>query len=285
MNEAKSLLDAGNLSGAIEAVLQSVKSNPTDISSRTFLFELSCFAGDWARAEKQLDVIGHQDANTMIGSLIYRQCLEAEKKRQRLFSDGLKPEFLADPPDYVYGLLTANNRIREGNLAEAREILDKVEEQRPAFSGKVNGVEVEDFRDYNDLTSSVLEVIIKDSYVWVPLDQVVRIELIPPKSLRDLFWIQGTLETTNGTNGEVMIPSLYVNSYQNQNEQVRLGRMTDWRELGEDIYIGEGLKLFWIDGADRPILELKEIEMDSAQESEPEQESEEESEQGLAQEQ
>jgi type VI secretion system protein ImpE len=285
MNEAKSLLDAGNLSGAVEAVLQSVKSNPTDISSRTFLFELSCFAGDWTRAEKQLDVIGHQDANTMIGSLIYRQCLEAEKKRQRLFSDGLKPEFLADPPDYVYGLLTANNRIREGNFAEAREILDKVEEQRPAFSGKVNGVEVEDFRDYNDLTSSILEVIIKDSYVWVPLDQVVRIELIPPKSLRDLFWIQGTLETTNGTNGEVMIPSLYVNSYQNQNEQVRLGRMTDWRELGEDIYIGEGLKLFWIDGADRPILELKEIEINSAQESEQEQISEQESEQGLAQEQ
>src|SRR5687768_13000033 len=125
MNEAKSLLDAGNLNGAVESVLTSVKKNPTDAATRTFLFELSCFAGDWTRAEKQLDVIGHQDANTMIGSLIYRQCLEAERKRERLFSDGLKPEFLADPPDYVHGLLTANNRIREGNIAEAREILDK----------------------------------------------------------------------------------------------------------------------------------------------------------------
>jgi len=261
MNEAKTLLDSGNLSGAIESVLSSVKSNPTNVNARTFLFELSCFAGDWGRAEKQLDVIGHQDANTMIGSLIYRQCLEAERKRERVFSEGQKPEFLADPPDYVYGLLTANNRIREGSLAEAREILDKIEEQRPAFAGKINGVEVEDFRDYNDTTSCILEAIIKDSYVWVPLEQVVKLELIPPKSLRDLFWIQATLETANGTNGEVMIPSLYAGSYKNTNDQVRLGRMTDWRELGEDIYIGEGLKLFWVDGTDKPILEVKEIEL------------------------
>jgi type VI secretion system protein ImpE len=267
MNEAKSLLDSGNLSGAVETVLTAVKSKPTDVGLRTFLFELSCFAGDWTRAEKQLDVIGHQDANTMIGSLIYRQCLEAERKRERLFAEGLKPEFLADPPDYVYGLMTANNRVREGNLAEAREILDKVEEQRPAFACSVNGKQVEDFRDYNDLTSCVLEVIIKDSYVWVPLEQVEKIEFQPPKSLRDLFWIQAQLETSNGTNGEVMIPSLYVNSNKNQNDQVRLGRMTDWRDAGEDIYVGEGLKLFWMDGSDTPILELKTVDFNAAAEA------------------
>ncbi len=259
MNEAKSLLDAGNLSGAIDAALSNVKLNPTDAGARTFLFELSCFAGDWARAEKQLDVIGHQDANTMIGSLIYRQCLEAERKRERVFGEGLKPEFLADPPDYIYGLLTANNRVREGKITEAREILDKIEEERPAFAAQINGAEVEDFRDYNDLTSCILEAIIKDSYVWVPLEQVVKIEFTPPKSLRDLFWMQATLETANGTNGDVLIPSLYANSYKSSSEQVRLGRATDWRDIGEDVYAGEGLKLFWIDGADKPILELKKI--------------------------
>lgn len=267
MNEAKSLLDAGNLNGAIEAVLADVKKNPTDVNLRTFLFELSCFAGDWTRAEKQLDVIGHQDANTMIGSLIYRQCLEAERKRERLFAEGLKPEFLADPPDYVYGLLTANNRLREGNTAEAREILDKVEEERPAFACQVNGKAVEDLRDYNDLTSAVLEVIIKDSYVWVPFEQVEKLEFIPAKSLRDLFWMQAKLETANGTNGEVIIPSLYSGSYKNQNDQVRLGRMTDWRELGADIYAGEGLKLFWANGEAMPVLEIKSIEFNSSDEA------------------
>ena len=260
MNEAKTLLDAGNLGGAVEAALGLVKAKPTDAAARRFLFELSCFAGDWERAGRQLDVIGHQDANAMIGSLIYRQCIEAERKRSRYFSESLKPEFLASPPDYVYGLLTANNRLREGHAEEARAILDKVEEDRPAFKCRVNGEEVSDFRDYNDLTSAVLEVIIKDSYVWITFEQIERIAITQPKSLRDLFWIQAQVDTDNGTNGEVFIPALYSDSWKSDNDQVRLGRMTDWRDLGGEIYGGEGMKMFWMDGTDKPVLELQEIE-------------------------
>ncbi|MCY7376147.1 MAG: hypothetical protein LH472_09280, partial [Pyrinomonadaceae bacterium] len=236
MNEAKTQLDAGNLKGAVEAALNVVKKSPTDQAARTFLFELACFAGDWERAEKQLDVIGHQDTTAMIGALIFRQNLKAERDRLRLFSDSQKPEFLMPPPDYILGLLTANNRLREGNAAEAREILDKVEEERPAFACKINGTEAEDFRDYNDLTSCVFEVIVKDTYIWLPMEQVEKIEFIAPKSLRDLFWIQAKVETTNGTNGEMFFPALYANSFKSDNDQVRLGRMTDWKEAGEDIY-------------------------------------------------
>jgi type VI secretion system protein ImpE len=260
MNQAKTLLDSGNLGGAIEAALALVKSNPTDASARTFLFELSSFSGDWERAERQLDVIGHQDVAAMIGSKIYRQCIDAERKRAKYFAESLKPEFLSTPPDYVYGLLTANNRLREGNAAEAREILDKVEEQRPAFACTVNGEEKQDFRDYNDLTSAILEAIIKDSYVWIPFEQIQKIKFTEPKSLRDLFWIQAEVETDNGTNGDVFIPALYADSWKSDNDQVRLGRMTDWRDAGQEIYIGEGMKAFWMDGEDRPILEMRTIE-------------------------
>jgi type VI secretion system protein ImpE len=259
MNEAKTQLDAGNLSGAVEAALASVRSSPTDAKARTFLFELACFAGDWERAEKQLDVIGMQDNNAMIGSLIFRQNLKAERSRLRLFSDSEKPEFIMSPPDYVVGLLMANNRIREGNLAQAREILDKVEEERPAFACSINGEEAADFRDYNDLTGCVFEAIVKDAYTWLPFEHVESIEFIAPKSLRDLFWIQAKVEMTNGTNGEMFLPALYANSWKSDNDQVRLGRMTDWRDVGEDIYIGEGMRMFWSDGNEKPILELNEI--------------------------
>jgi type VI secretion system protein ImpE len=259
MNEAKTQLDAGNLDAAMDAALNVVKANPTDSKARTFLFELACFAGNWDRAEKQLDVIGHQDVNAMIGSHIYRQNLKAERNRMRLSTDSLKPEFMMAPPDYVQGLLLANNRVREGNFKEAREILDQVEEERPAFACKINGEEASDFRDYNDLTSCVLEVLVKDTYVWLPIEQVETIKFAAPKSLRDLFWIQAEIETTNGTNGEMFIPALYANSWQSDDDQVRLGRMTDWRDLGEELFVGEGLRLFWSDGKDKPILELNEI--------------------------
>lgn len=260
MNEAKTQLDAGNLNGAMEAALNVVKKNPTDVKARTFLFELACFAGNWERAEKQLDVIGMQDDNAMIGSLIFRQNIKAERDRLKLFSDGQKPEFIMPPPDYVIGLLMANNRLREGNFEEARKLLDTVEEERPIFTCKVNGEDAEDFRDYNDLTSCVFEIIVKDTYVWLPIEHVEKIEFIAPKSLRDLFWIQAKVETVNGTNGEMFFPALYANSFKSDNDQVRLGRMTDWREAGAEIYIGEGMRMFFSNGQDKPVLELNEIE-------------------------
>src|SRR5687768_9146734 len=98
MNDAKLQLDNGNLTAAVESALRLVKTNPTNESARTFLFELSCFSGDWERAEKQLEVIGHQDAKAMVGSLIYKQNFKAERDRMKLFSDGLKPEFLGPEP-------------------------------------------------------------------------------------------------------------------------------------------------------------------------------------------
>lgn len=260
MNEAKEQLDAGNLSEAVSMALAAVKSKPADVTARTFLFELSCFSGDWERAEKQLDVIGQQDVNAMIGAQIYKQNFSAERDRIRYFHDGLMPECLMIPPKYVEKLLVANNYVREGNIADARKVLDEVEEERPAFECAVNGEKVSDFRDYNDLTMCVFEVIVKESYTWLPFEHVKKIEFFPPKTLRDLYWIQGEVEMVNGTSGEMFFPALYPETFKSENDQIRLGRMTDWRDLGEDLFVGEGMRMFWFDGEHKSILDLKEIE-------------------------
>jgi protein involved in temperature-dependent protein secretion len=64
----------------------------------------------------------------------------------------------------------------------------------------------------------------------------------------------------NGLGGEMFLPSLYVNSWKSEDDQVRLGRKTDWRDVGEEVYIGEGLREFFTEGEAKSILELKEIE-------------------------
>jgi type VI secretion system protein ImpE len=260
MNDAKLKLDAGDLTGAVEAALNLVKTNPTNDAARIFLFELCCFSGEWDRAEKQLDVIGHQHATAMVGSMIYRQNLKAERDRMKLFSDGLKPEFMSPLPPYAEELLSAINRVREGNAAEAREIIDRVENDRPAFRCRVNGEGFSDFRDYNDLTMCVFEVIFKDNYLWLPFDSVVKIDFSEPKTLRDLYWIQAQVEMTNGSNGEMFFPALYSGTWKSSNDQVRLGRMTDWRDAGDDVFIGEGTKLYWMDGRDKSMLDIRSLE-------------------------
>ena len=260
MNEAKLQLDKGNLGAAVDAAVNLVKTNPTNAAGRIFLFELSCFSGDWDRAERQLDVIGHQDPNAMIGAKIYEGNFKAERDRMKYFSDGLSPEFMTGKPPYVDMLMSANNRLREGNDAEARQILDDVEENRPAFGVSVNGEGFSDFRDYNDLTMCLFEVLFRGSYLWIPYEYIVKIEFAKPKTLRDLYWVQGKVELTNGTNGEMFFPALYTNSWKSTNDQVRLGRMTDWQNAGSDLYVGEGMRLFWLDGKDKSILDIETIE-------------------------
>src|SRR5262249_9390055 len=166
MASVKELLDANELNAAIEELLKEVKENPADIERRTLLFELACFAGDYDRAERQLAVIGNQSAQAEIGVQVYRNLMDAEKYRQKLFSDGLQPHFLTEPPAYVDLHLKAINRLREGNTAEARAILDRAEEERPALTGKVNGRQFLDFRDYNDFLAPVLEVFMNGQYTW-----------------------------------------------------------------------------------------------------------------------
>lgn len=257
MEAAKLKLDESNLGEAISAAIETVRANPTNVSARTFLFELSCFSGEWERAEKQLDAIGHQDPNAAIGSLIYRQNIKAERDRINLFEHSSRPESAAKFPEYVEGLLKAVDLVRQGDTASARAELDKVEEERPAFPVKVNGEDFGDFRDHNELTMCVFEVFIKDNYIWLPFEQVVSIEFLERKSLRDVYWPQAKVEMTNGTTGEMFFPSLYVNTWKNQNDQVRLGRTVDWRDAGDDIYVGEGMRIYSLGGKDIPLTDIK----------------------------
>ncbi|MCI0485338.1 MAG: hypothetical protein L0229_01930 [Blastocatellia bacterium] len=264
MATAKELFDAGDLRGAIEQLSSEVKSAPTDMQRRAFLFELLCFAGDYDRAEKQLDVIGHQSAQAEIGVQVYINNIKAERDRRRLYSDGLRPHFLIEPPAYIALHLDAINRLREGDRVEAREALDLAEERRPAFKGKLDGRQFSDLRDYDDLIGPVLEVIVQDRYTWVPFEQVRQIEISAPRQLRDLLWIPARIEALDGSAGEVFIQALYRDSNGHPDDRVKLGRMTDWTELGDGLYLASGLRLFLVDGEERPILEIRNIEFDAS---------------------
>lgn len=262
MATAKELLDAGQLQAAIKEVTQEVKSKPSEMRQRTFLFELLCFAGDYDRAEKQLEVVGHQSAQAELGVQVYRNNLKAERERRRLFSDGLAPHFLTEPPHYVDLHVSAINRVREGNFEEAREILDRAEEERPALSGKVDDETFSDFRDYDDLVGPVLELIVHDKYTWVPFEQIKQIKITAPRQLRDLIWTPARIEAIDGTIGEVFIPALYVLSSDHPNDQVKLGRMTDWIEINKLLNLPKGLRLFMVDGEDKAMLEVRNIEFE-----------------------
>lgn len=264
MPTAKELLDRGELEGAIDALTQEVKANPADASRRTFLFELLSFAGQWDRAQKQVDVLGGESSQAELAVQVYKSILGAERQRERLFSEGVAPHFLNEPPAWVDLQVEGVAKLARGDTPGARELFDRAEEDRPAVAGRWNGKPFADFRDYDDAVGSVLELIVKDKYAWLPFEQIRRIEIRPPAKLRDLLWVPTRIEAADGTIGEVFVPALYAGSSRSGNDLVRLGRMTDWRTVRDDLQVASGLRLFLVGEEDLPILEARSIEFDGA---------------------
>jgi len=265
MTTAKELFEAGQLQAAIEEVAREVKANPTDMSLRVFLFGLLCFAGEWDRAEKQLDVLGHQDAQSDIGARIYRQNIAAERKREQTLSGKGFPKFILEPPGYVALQLKALGQIGTGDFSEARAFLDRAAEESPALNGTLDGEPFQNFRDADDLINSVMEVFLQGEYIWLPFEQIRGVEIFPPTHLRDLIWARARIQTVNDAEafaGEVFIPALYANSHQQENDQARLGRMTDWRPLSDEIYTGVGQRLFLIGAEDKAMLEIRAVDFE-----------------------
>jgi type VI secretion system protein ImpE len=267
MATGKELFDAGNLLAAIEAATAEVKANPTDSKRRTFLFDLLCFAGEWDRAEKQIDVIGQQSVEAALAVTVYRANILAERERTKLFRDGIAPHFLTEPPAYVDLHVEAIQKMRAGDAAGARALLDKAEEDRPAIPGSWNGAPFSDFRDYNDFTAAALELIVKDKYTWFAFEHIQAIEIDPPRSARDLIWTPARIQALDGTTGEVFIPALYFGSSAHADDRVRLGRMTDWKAVSEDLSEGLGQRLFLVDEEEQSVLDTRRIEFGKAAES------------------
>ena len=227
---ARELFQAGKLNEAVQALGVEVRDNPTDVRRRTFLFELLCFQGEYDRAEKHLNVLADATPDARMGAVLYFSALHAERVRLDTFQ---KKDY---PP--IAGL--ANDR-----------------------AGTLNGKPFESFDDADPRVGARLEVFAAGAYLWIPLAHVESIEMEAPKKLRDLLWIPALVRTGpafKGTElGEVLLPVLAPFSSKRSDDNIRLGRATEWAETdGQALPFGQ--RVFDVDGEEVPILEIRKVE-------------------------
>jgi type VI secretion system protein ImpE len=229
--DANDLYRAGKLDEAIQALGTSLRDNPTDSQRRTFLFELLCFAGEYDRAEKQLEVLGQGGKNAQLGTLVYHGALHAERTRHEMFRTGSYPRGPA--PQSV--------------------------------AGSLNGQTFTSLTDADPRIGARLEVYAAGQYTWIPFEHLVSIRMQPPKRLRDLLWAPAIVRPGSGFRnyelGEVLIPALAPLSSQHADREVKLGRVTEWEELPDGDQAPIGQKLLLVDGEEFPLLEIRELEI------------------------
>ncbi|HKW98164.1 MAG TPA: type VI secretion system accessory protein TagJ [Bryobacteraceae bacterium] len=234
---AQELLQAGKLDEAVQALGAELRDNPTDARRRTFLFELLCFAGDYQRAEKQLDVLASDGQSAEMGAMLYRAALHAERIRQAIF----------EKRDYP----------STGPAPEA-----------PA-AGALNGRPFTFFADADPRLGARLEVFAAGDYLWIPLEHISSIEIQAPKRLRDLLWSPAIVRTARAFKGkelgEVLLPVISPLSWKHPDSQVRLGRSTEWQDDGTGAIVPAGQKMFAVDDDEIPILEIRHLEFAAAQ--------------------
>lgn len=251
---------AGRLNDAITAALQEVKAAPMSLGKRTFLAELLCFAGDLERADTHLDALARQDPELAPGVALFRQLIRAEQARRQFYEQGRVPEVLHDPSPSLRNRLEASVLLREGDAATARQRLDDAN-AAALPCGTVGEVTCDCFRDLDDLTAEVFEILTPNGkFYWIAMEQVVSVEFRQPTSPRELLWRPAEVVVRDGPEGEVYFPTLYSGSHASDEDAVKLGRATDWREEA-GIMRGIGQRMFLAGDEAHSILDLTNVEL------------------------
>jgi type VI secretion system protein ImpE len=229
MPTAQELYTAGRLNEAIERLGVELRDRPADARQRTFLFELLTFAGQYDRAEKQLDVLARQSTDAEAGTLVYRSALGAERLREQMFDTGQFPA--TDAPHPV--------------------------------SGTLNGQPFESIEDADPRVGPRLEVIAGGRYMWIPLAYLASVSIEAPKRLRDIRWLPARITTGPSIRdldlGEIMLPALSPGAWRHADDEIRLGRAADWTELPDGDFAPLGHKLLRVDDELIPLLEVREL--------------------------
>jgi type VI secretion system protein ImpE len=178
----------------------------------------------------------------MLGALLYRAALAAERTRQEMFETKSFPK----PAD--------------GGAT-------------PPIKGKLNGKEFQSLADADPRIGEKLEVFAAGDYLWLSYADIDSIQIEPPKKLRDLLWAPARIVAGPALQsrefGEILLPVISPLSWQHPDDDVRLGRATEWREdeTGEESPFGQ--KTLLVDGEEIAFLEIRDLEIYPASASHP----------------
>jgi type VI secretion system protein ImpE len=260
---AEEYIRAGDLDGALLTLREAIRKDPADAKLRVFLFQLLSVNGDWEKALTQLNLIADISPDAMLLAQIFRPVIQCEALRAEVFAGKRSPLIFGEPQEWIGLLVHATSLAAAGNLREAREIMNRALEEAPAVPGSINEHDFEWIADADSRLGPVLEAVIDGKYYWVPFNRIARIDISRPTDLRDLVWITATFTWSNGGESSGLIPVRYAGSESSADSGVRLSRKTDWRDVGEGFYFGQGQRLFATDAGEYPLLETLVIKLNS----------------------
>lgn len=253
----------GDPEESLRQLQEQVRKAPANARYRVFLFQLLALTGQWERALNQLNVAGELDAANLAMVQTYREALHCEVLRGEIFAGRRSPLVFGQPDPWFALLIEAQRLDAQGAGEQARAMRDRALEQAPGTSGTIDGVPFEWIMDGDARLGPVLEAIVNGRYYWIPFQRIHRIRLEKPEDLRDLVWTPAYFTWANGGESVGLIPSRYPGTEALPDPELRLGRKTAWLEQPGETYFGQGQRMFYTDGGEYPLMDVRTIVLTS----------------------
>ena len=262
---ATELLKENDLAGALNALQDAVRKDPSNPKLRVFLFQMLCVLGDWKRAITQLKLCAELDPIALPMAQTYREGIICEVFREKVFAGEKDPLIFGEPLEWVALLIEANRAVAQGQISQAAELRGKAFDQVPDMGGTLNGEPFAWVADGDMRLGPILEIVINGRYFWMPFSAIAELKVEAPEDLRDTVWTAAQLTLQNRGEFVALIPTRYVGTPATQDAAAMLARATSWDDLGEDTFVGIGQRLLTTDQSEVAIMDLRHLVMDAAE--------------------
>lgn len=259
MGDADALLRSGDLQGARAALVEVVRTQPSNERARMFLFQLLSVLGEWDKAHGQLTALAQLSAEAQMLSVAYGQAIEAERQRADVFTGRARArQHVAS--DWAEPLLDALELFGSGREEEGIAARDAAFEAAPDTPGTLDGEAFEWIADADGRFGPSFEVIIGGRYGLQPFDQVERVQSNGAADLRDIIWYPVLIAFREGRTAAGLIPARYPGTEHEGTAGERLAQATGWgeRSWGQS---GIGQRLLALStGEERGLLSLRSLD-------------------------
>lgn len=243
-----------------EMTTENVRSYPANAHYRWDMVELFCLGGEWSRALVQLQAWARLLASPAgtVRAQLYRTLIATEMFRTQVLAGEKSPAFMGAQPAWAAPLLDAIRLLQAGDQHGADAARSQAFERihptpgESAASGRFAWLVDTDTR-----LGPVCEFVVAGCYRWIAFEEMRSIDIMAPTKLLDALWCPAHIFMRDGAALSGYLPSRYPGSEMGSDD-IRLGRVTTWTDIGETSVIGLGQKTWATDCGEHGVLHLGE---------------------------
>jgi len=239
-------INTNDLSQEVERINAAIRSEPLKAIHRLALARLRLLLGDYAKSLQQVQLACQFNAEVVPEAQLIRMLIRAEQLRETVFAGTVMPDLLKPPSPWLEDMIKALRTPGEEGAALRRDALAQAPESAGSYGESSSFSWI---ADGDERLGPVLEVMFGDSYYWVPFELVASVNIPKPTNAMDLVWTPVELELIDHPRRIAYMPARYPSMAGDTVSESRLtGRETVWSETSEGVWIGQGRRVWYVDG-------------------------------------